>query len=175
MALLLVVTGPPGAGKSAVARTLAGEFNPSVLVEGDTFFAFVAQGAIAPWLPAAHGQNEVITKAAAAAAGTYANGGYDTVYDGVIGPWFLPGFAAAAGVQHLHYAVLLPPARQCLEQVARRTGHGFTDQTAAQHMHQQFTASGINPRHMLDNPPGAQAETAREILRRAHSGTLAYP
>lgn len=48
----------------------------------------------APSLPAARGQNEVVTRAAAAAAGSYAAGGYDTVYDGVVGPWFLPGFAA---------------------------------------------------------------------------------
>jgi len=48
---LLVITGPPGAGKSTVARLVAGAFSPRVLVEGDAFFAFLDQGAIAPWLP----------------------------------------------------------------------------------------------------------------------------
>ena len=51
MALLIVVTGPPGAGKLPVARALAGNFGRSVLVGGDAFFAFVARGAIAPSLP----------------------------------------------------------------------------------------------------------------------------
>jgi cytidylate kinase len=37
---LLVITGPPGAGKSTVARVVAHRFEPSVLVEGDAFFAF---------------------------------------------------------------------------------------------------------------------------------------
>ena len=35
---LLVVTGPPGAGKSSVAQALAEKFERSVLVEGDAFF-----------------------------------------------------------------------------------------------------------------------------------------
>lgn len=51
MGSLLVVTGPPGAGKSSVARILADSFDQSVLVEGDAFFAFLARGAIEPWLP----------------------------------------------------------------------------------------------------------------------------
>jgi cytidylate kinase len=175
VALLIVVTGPPGAGKSTVARALADEFDRSALIEGDAFFAFVARGAIVPWLPTAHAQNEVVTRAAAAAAGGYAAGGYDTVYDGVVGPWFLTAFAAAAGVQCLHYAVLLPPAGQCLERVASRTGHGFTDQAAAQHMYEEFASSAIDPRHVLPNPPQGASQTARDILRRTRAGTLSYP
>jgi len=42
---LLVVTGPPGAGKSTVARLVTDRFEPSALVEGDAFFAFLARGA----------------------------------------------------------------------------------------------------------------------------------
>jgi cytidylate kinase len=175
MALLIVVTGPPGAGKSTVTRALAGLFDRSVLVEGDAFFAFVARGAIAPWLPAAHAQNEVVTRAAAAATGRYAAAGYPTIYDGVIGPWFLSDFAAAAGVEHLHYAVLLPTAERCLQRVADRTGHGFTDQEATRHMYHEFARSSIDRRHVLANPPGTAEETAREILRRARGGMLGYP
>jgi dephospho-CoA kinase len=86
MAFLVVVTGPPGAGKSMAARALAGKFDRSVLVAGDAFFGFLARGAIAPWQPAAHRQNGVVVRAAAAATGRFVAGGYNTVYDGVLGP-----------------------------------------------------------------------------------------
>ena len=43
----------------------------------------------------AHRQNEVVIRAAAAAAAVgYVAGGYSTVHDGVLGPWFLADFAA---------------------------------------------------------------------------------
>ena len=64
---LLVVTGPPGAGKSTVARAVSGLFEPSALVAGDQFFAFIDRGYIPPWTAAAHRQNETVIRAAAAA------------------------------------------------------------------------------------------------------------
>jgi hypothetical protein len=83
---LLVITGPPGAGKSTLARLVADTAGRSVLVEGDAFFAFLASGRVDPWLSGSHEQNTVVTKAAASAAGRFARGGYATVYDGVVGP-----------------------------------------------------------------------------------------
>src|SRR5690606_19882527 len=99
----------------------------SVLVAGDDFFGFLARGAIPPWLPESDRQNEVVTQAAGAAAGRFVTGGFQTVYDGVVGPWFLPVFAAATGCDGLDYVILLPPVERCLERVASRVGHGFTD------------------------------------------------
>lgn len=87
---LLVVTGPPGAGKSTVARILASAATRSALVEGDAFFGFLASGAVEPWLPDSNEQNRVVTEAAASAAGVFARSGYTTLYDGVVGPWFSP-------------------------------------------------------------------------------------
>lgn len=72
MGSLLVVTGPPGAGKSTVARILARRAALGVLVEGDAFFGLLAGGAIAPWLAESNEQNEVVTRAAASAAGHFA-------------------------------------------------------------------------------------------------------
>jgi predicted kinase len=171
---LLVVTGPPGAGKSAVARELAGRFDRSALVPGDAFFAFVGSGWIAPWLPEAHAQNEVVLAAAASAAGRFASGGYTVVYDGVLVPGNLGAFTAATGLQEIAYAVLLPSEQVCLDRVATRTGHGFTDADAARHMHRQFADAGIEERHVLSDPAGAPSDVAAEIAARLDRGLLRY-
>ena len=94
---VIVVTGPPGAGKSTVAEQLADLLHPSALVTGDDFFGFLRNGAISPWRAEAHEQNIAVTEAAAAASGRMA-GHCDVVYDGVVGPWFIEIFSAAAGL-----------------------------------------------------------------------------
>src|SRR4051812_50171020 len=95
VAELIVVTGPPGAGKSTVAQVLTREFPRSALVSGDAFFAFVSGGWVEPWLPDARQQNEVVLRAAASAAGRFVAGGDTGGFDGVVGPWFLPRFSGA--------------------------------------------------------------------------------
>src|SRR3978361_2083548 len=113
MTRLIVVAGPPGAGKATVAALLADGFASSALVTGDHFFSFLRQGYVNPWLEEADQQNGVALAAGAAAPGRLVTGGYQVVYDGVIGPWFAPAFLAATGLGELHYAVLLPSLGCC--------------------------------------------------------------
>jgi gluconate kinase len=175
MASLILVTGPPGAGKSTVTRVLAARFDPSVLLEGDTFFSFLATGAIPPWLSEAGDQNDVVIQAAAAAAGRYVSGGYETVYDGVVGPWFLPTFVAASGLEFVHYVVLLPSIDECLTRIKTRQGHGFDDEGAARHMHQQFARAELDERYVLTGSPDQGVEdVAEQIVAAVDRGTLRY-
>lgn len=167
---LLVVTGPPGAGKSTVASMLAERVVPSVVVRGDDFFAHLHEGAIDPWLPEADEQNRVVLAAAAAATGRFVDGGYPTIFDGVVGPWHLRSFVRAAGVRSLDYVVLLPPLDAVLDRVATRTGHGFTDAEAAAHMHGAFSRADVEPRHvMAGEQHPADLVRAIEVARSAGS------
>ena len=153
---LLIVSGPPGAGESTVARLLSKMLNPSALVVGDDFFGFIDQGFVAPWTTEAHYQNEVVVGAAAAAVGRLAAGGYTVTYDGVIGPWFLDRFGVATGLAQLHYVALLPPMNVCVERVGSRRGHGFTDLGATRHMYRDFAGARIDERHLITSLNSAE-------------------
>jgi hypothetical protein len=155
-----------------VAAILSAGFPRSVLVAGDDFFGFLGQGVIAPWRPEAEAQNEIVTEAAAAAAGRFARAAYTVVYDGMVGPWLLPAFAGAAGAPALHYAILFPGEDTCVNRVLSRIGHGFTDVPATRDMFGQFARASIDARHVLPDPPDDPQRTAALIRERFDAGTL---
>ena len=170
---LVVVTGPPGAGKSSVSEHLANKFTPSALVAGDNFFAMIKNGYIPPWLPESREQNTVIIEAAAAAAGRLTEM-CTVIYDGVLGPWFLPTFVRASGLSHLHYVILLPPLEVCLERVQSRIDHGFRNLPATDDLHEQFVRAEAGNRHLITESKDHPADIAELISRSLKDGRFRY-
>jgi cytidylate kinase len=170
---LIVITGPPGAGKSSVSEHLANRFEPSALVPGDSFFAMIKQGYILPWLPQSRRQNTVVVEAAAAAAGRLTDICF-VVYDGVLGPWFLPTFVRGTGLPDIHYVILLPPLEVCLERVQGRVGHGFSDLLVTRDLYEQFAEAGVDGRHLITEPGDHPAELAELISQQLDDGRFRY-
>ena len=175
MSGLLIVTGPPGSGKSTVSRLVAEHFERCALVDGDAFFGFVVRGYVDPWMSESHDQNVVVTEAAARATGRYPRGGYMTIYDGMVGPWFLPTFLEYADLRRVHYAVLMPPLELCLRRVMDRRGHGFRDEQATRHMYAGFADAPIQDKHVVADAQDAPSVVAREVLDRFEREELVYP
>jgi predicted ABC-type ATPase len=174
MGSLLIVTGPPGAGKSTVAAEIVERHEPSALVEGDTFFGFLRRGAIDPWLPESEAQNDAVTAAAGRATGEFVRGGFATVFAGIVGPWYLDHFCNQAGLERVDYCVLLPTEDRCLERVRQRADHGFRDGPATSKMHVEFAAATVGSRHVLVNPPDAVSEVIGLIEARRNDSSLEY-
>ncbi|MEU4506736.1 transposase [Streptomyces sp. NPDC024089] len=97
-------------------------------LHSDNFWRYIKQGWIPPYLPEAHRQNQVILQVLVSAAFGYASAGNHVVYDGVVGPWFIDPFRAAAKEQAvpLSYVILRPNQHTTLERATGRTGDALT-------------------------------------------------
>ena len=86
---ILILTGPPGTGKTTTATTLAAlDGSVKVHLHSDDFWHY-KHGAIQPYRPEAHRQNEVVISVVAKVAAGYAEGGYFVIIDGSSGLGFL--------------------------------------------------------------------------------------
>jgi energy-coupling factor transporter ATP-binding protein EcfA2 len=166
---ILILTGSPGAGKSTAARSLAAaSAAPAVHLHADDFWLFIRKGAIPPYLPEAHSQNEIVIGVVAQAAEGYARGGYFVVVDGIVGPWFLHPFTALK--QPLHYVILMPALETAIERCRLRGGDTLTDPEPVRALHQQFSVLEGFDRHVIDTAGHGPDDTLHAVQAALASG-----
>lgn len=165
---LLVLTGTPGAGKTTVAARFAAATPRGIHLSGDAFFDFLAHP-IPPVKPESHAQNGVVMRAFARAAGAWAEGGYEVVLDGIVGPWFLPVVARELlplGVV-VDYAVLRVELAAACDRACGRAEKPAPEEVVRA-MHRAFADLGDFEAHAIE-VGGADPDAVAERVRRLRS------
>lgn len=174
MADVVIVSGSPGCGKSTVAQRVAEGEPTSVHLRGDDFWHVIVSGGVAPFLPEADAQNHTVMRALSAAAFAYAEGGFTTVVDGVIGPWMLHHFvqrAVAEPSARLHYVVLRPSLATALRRAQARTGpDDLVDSGPITVLWEQFASIGRGEPHVWDSTEESVEESVAGVRRLIASG-----
>jgi tRNA uridine 5-carbamoylmethylation protein Kti12 len=172
---ILIVTGPPGAGKTTVGRVLAKRSERAVHLESDHFFRFIRSGYVAPWRPESREQNEMVMRIVAATAGSYASAGYFTIVDGIVLPrfFFEPLRDALREAGHeVAYAVLRAPLQDCLARAGSRGSQPLADPQVVEQLWRGFAELGPLAHHAIDLDAEDADGAADLVEARLRSGSL---
>jgi len=164
---IIIISGPPGAGKSAVARRLAETADGPLAIHlhTDDFYAYIRKGYVPPWRPESQAQNIIVLDALAATAAIYARGSYEVFADGIVGPWFFdPWLNAAADDQlDLRYVLLLPDEATTVARATSRRPPALIDPEPVRYMWHQFARLSTYAEHVVDTSELTIDETLEQI------------
>jgi hypothetical protein len=171
--LLLVLTGPPDAGKTTVGRSVAARFGRSACIESDWFWSTICNGFVLQWKAEADPQNRAALRSFVAAGARIVPGGYSTVVEGIVGPWYLDIVREELQSVDMaaHCVVLRPALATCLQPATGRGGPNrvpghppLTDEGPIRLLWNPFADVGEYEEHAVDSTDMSESQTADWII-----------
>ena len=173
---IIISTGSPGTGKTTTASLVAkkSDFEKSVHMHTDDFYHYLSKGAIPPHLPDSNKQNLIVIKAFIEAAKRFAQGGYDVIVDGIVGPWFIePWLNIVQEHYEVHYIVLRASKEITMKRAIERSKlDRETNIELVEIMWTQFADLGSYESHVIDTSSLSVEDTVIAVKERVGNGTV---
>ena len=164
MSKVILISGPAGAGKTAVARRLIPLLpGPVAYIEGDVFWSFIQKSD-------GRGKREnfmEILRAMTAAAIPFARSGYAVLLDFSIPPDFLPTARKILKEVPLEFVIVRPRQAVCDARAAARPEGAIADYSAYASFYQLF--DGFEPHTLRNDDLGADV-AATQIVEGLNNG-----
>lgn len=163
---ILLLSGPPGAGKSTVAKELvASSVGPTVCIEGDKFWSFFQQSLKTKTF-------RTMLWSIAAAAMPCAKAGYETIIDFSIPLWFIDPLRTRFSEMYFDYVVIRPAEAICAERAAARSEGAITDYSGFREFYADFDAPKT---HLVTDETSSPAALAAIIRQGLAEGRFRLP